>query len=56
MAAYFEPSPEQIKAACEEIRSEWSPETHASRAAVGAVPWSVPGVDRGGVKPETKAD
>lgn len=39
--ACYLPTPEEIAAACERIRAEWSPEEEQSRRAK-VVPWAVP--------------
>lgn len=51
----YEPSPEEIRKACEEIRREWSEETFRQRA-VGLAPreWFPPGVKRHSDEPEPR--
>lgn len=48
MGNTFEPSPEEIRAMCAEIRRGWSDETRQSRQVCEPRPWQVPGADRNG--------
>lgn len=57
---YPDPTPEQIRAACEAIRATWSRSEERSRRAIPFCPARIPGVDfdarAHGVEVETEID
>lgn len=41
-AEHYTPTPEEIKAGCEAIQAEWTPQERRERQTVKPVPWRVP--------------